>query len=232
MKKSIRQLILGCFGLLALCQPVKAEITSVPDSVYLFTYATVPDLGRSGLKMAWSTDLKSWFSIGNGFAFLSSDYGSWGPHKHMIEPFVKRESDGDWHCYWKLTDSGKAWAKTSSHDLCAWMPQVYYMTEDAPQPSAEMVAAEVVLNHQTERGYYQKVDYNLVESLIQYTEHQAYRTMLNQERTEQDVTRFAGLEPLNATVRVSDERPLTISDKLIGIFFEDISYAADGGLYA
>ena len=40
MKKSIRQLILGCFGLLALCQPVKAEITSVPDSVYLFTYAT------------------------------------------------------------------------------------------------------------------------------------------------------------------------------------------------
>ena len=232
MKKPMKQIWLVLIGLLFLMQPSRAEVVSVPDSVYLFTYATVPDLGRSGLKMAWSPNLSTWFSIGNGFAFVSSDYGAWGPHKHMIEPIVTHENDGSWVCYWKLTDSGKAWAKATSQNLCAWNPQIYYMTEQAPQPTSQMVAAEVLLNGETEHGYYQKVDYKLIESLIQYAEHQAYRTMQNQERTEQDIVRFAGLEPVNAVVEVSDKHPLAISDKLIGIFFEDISYAADGGLYA
>ena len=38
-------------------------------------------------------------------------------------------------------------------------------------------------------------------------------------------------QPVTATLHVSNSEK-TISDKLIGIFFEDISYAADGGLYA
>ena len=37
---------------------------------------------------------------------------------------------------------------------------------------------------------------------------------------------------LHATLRIDTTRQKTISDKLIGVFFEDISYAADGGLYA
>ncbi len=39
-------------------------------------------------------------------------------------------------------------------------------------------------------------------------------------------------EPVNATLTVESAIGKPISDKLIGIFFEDISYAADGGLYA
>ena len=38
-------------------------------------------------------------------------------------------------------------------------------------------------------------------------------------------------QPITATLTVTNQEK-TISDKLIGIFFEDISYAADGGLYA
>ena len=37
--------------------PVSAHVQEVmnePDSVYLFSYATVNDAGRSGLKLAWS----------------------------------------------------------------------------------------------------------------------------------------------------------------------------------
>jgi alpha-L-arabinofuranosidase len=37
---------------------------------------------------------------------------------------------------------------------------------------------------------------------------------------------------VNATLNVDMQEQKTISDKLIGVFFEDISYAADGGLYA
>ncbi|MDR0573447.1 MAG: carbohydrate binding domain-containing protein, partial [Tannerella sp.] len=39
-------------------------------------------------------------------------------------------------------------------------------------------------------------------------------------------------EPVNATLTIEGATGKPISDKLIGVFFEDISYAADGGLYA
>lgn len=44
--------------------------------------------------------------------------------------------------------------------------------------------------------------------------------------------RFAGLEPVEAIVRVRMNDAKPISEHLIGIFFEDIIYSADGGLYA
>ena len=40
------------------------EMTSTPDSVYLFSFATSGDDGRSGLRFAWSTDKENWFEIG------------------------------------------------------------------------------------------------------------------------------------------------------------------------
>ena len=60
--------------------PVSAHVQEVmnePDSVYLFSYATVNDAGRSGLKLAWSTDATRWFSIGNGYGYVKCDYGAW-----------------------------------------------------------------------------------------------------------------------------------------------------------
>lgn len=52
------------------------------------------------------------------------------------------------------------------------------------------------------------------------------------ERMAQDGERFASLGNVTATLTVDMSRQKAISDKLIGVFFEDISYAADGGLYA
>ena len=55
---------------------------------------------------------------------------------------------------------------------------------------------------------------------------------MSAERMESDATRFASLTTATATLTVTPGEKKAISDKLIGIFFEDISYAADGGLYA
>ena len=53
------------------------------------------------------------------------------------------------------------------------------------------------------------------------------------ERMHDDATNLAGLtETVEATLTIDNHKEKVISDKLIGIFFEDISYAADGGLYA
>ena len=49
---------------------------------------------------------------------------------------------------------------------------------------------------------------------------------------KQDAVRFAGLPPVIADIRVNMEQTKTISNRLIGVFFEALNYAADGGLYA
>ena len=56
---------------------------------------------------------------------------------------------------------------------------------------------------------------------------------LSAERMHDDAQNLAWLKsPVKATLTVDQNRQKPISDKLVGIFFEDISYAADGGLYA
>ena len=69
--------------------------------------------------------------------------------------------------------------------------------------------------------------------LRQYFRQQAEDVQLSSERMHDDAQRLGTLPATmtaTLTVNISDTKP--ISDKLIGIFFEDISYAADGGLYA
>ena len=67
---------------------------------------------------------------------------------------------------------------------------------------------------------------------MKFVDYRAYRDQLHNERTEQDAQRFAGLAPVSLQLTVRPEEAKPISDKLIGIFFEDINYGADGGLYA
>lgn len=45
------------------------ESANVPDSVYLFSYTTTQDDGRSGLRFAWSADKEQWFEIGKGCGY-------------------------------------------------------------------------------------------------------------------------------------------------------------------
>ena len=55
---------------------------------------------------------------------------------------------------------------------------------------------------------------------------------LYSENLSNDTERFKGQTEVQATLHIDANSSKKISDKLIGIFFEDISYAADGGLYA
>ena len=79
MKKS---LFAGIFGLAALCA----------GATDLFFYS--PEDGNGGLRFAVSDDGKNWRSIGNGFDFVRSDFGSWGSGKKMWSPqlFPDRKS--------------------------------------------------------------------------------------------------------------------------------------------
>ncbi|GAB6011291.1 hypothetical protein MK137Hg34_000082400 [Viscerimonas tarda] len=71
-----------------------------------------------------------------------------------------------------------------------------------------------------------------IDKLINEHKRVAYDKLLWAETPKGDPERFASLKPVEATIAVDNTKSKKISDKLLGIFFEDINYAADGGLYA
>ena len=72
-------------------------------------------------------------------------------------------------------------------------------------------------------------DLNILRAL---TNDAIVRNNNNNERAAQDPERFRGMTALKAYLTLKPNETKPISDKLMGIFFEDINYGADGGLYA
>lgn len=235
--KNLKQwaLVGACLCTLPVSSHVR-EVCNEPDSVYLFSYATVPDEGRSGLRFAWSPDGDRWFSVGDGYGYVRCDYGAWGAEKRMVKPELRRDEDGVWHCIWQLNGNGKEFAHAASADLLSWKRQSYFLKEDFGQHVSDAWHIypwqTVLVDGKKESGTVQKVAWENVNRMLQFAEYRAYRAQLHDERTEQDPQRFAGLQPVNVEITVRPEAAKPISDKLIGIFFEDINYGADGGLYA
>ena len=203
------------------------ETTATPDSVSLFAYATRGDDGRSGLRFAWSMDGKHWFEIGQNYGYLRCDYGRWGSQKKMLDPNLKQLPGGEWLCVWKLNDHD-GYGQARSKALIYWEAQQY------PRTTSDFEGTRVkakIAGHE-ETGTVSQVPWSVVDGLTRTYERNQYRNSLYGERPVQDKERFAGLKPIKATVTAQPEETKEISDLLIGIFFEDINYSADGGLYA
>ena len=81
-------------------------------------------------------------------------------------------------------------------------------------------------------GTVTKVPYKEVHDLTVYVGFRNARDAQYHETPNGDARKFANLEPLTATLSVGTGKTKDISSNLIGIFFEDISRAADGGIYA
>ncbi|MBE6287066.1 MAG: alpha-L-arabinofuranosidase [Mediterranea massiliensis] len=232
MNKTIGLLFTACL-LLLWALPMQAN---EPDSVYLFSYAKAN--GTTGLRFAWSVDGENeWMSVSDGFDYVKSDYGPWGSGKKMFTPHLQQDAvDGEWHCIWYLSGTGKALAHAASKDLLRWGPQSYFAPEQLkkyqPSKAYPTQTAKAVVSGVEEQGYVQFVPYTLIEDLVRHAEHKKYRQLLIDERTEQDPIRFARLNSVEATINVDVAAAKPISQEFIGIFFEDINYAADGGLYA
>ena len=203
------------------------ETTATPDSVSLFAYATRGDDGRSGLRFAWSMDGKHWFEIGQNYGYLRCDYSRWGSQKKMLDPNLKQLPGGEWLCIWKLNDHD-GYGQARSKDLIYWEAQQYPRT--TPDFEGTRVKAKIAGHEET--GTVSQVPWSVVDGLTRTYERNQYRNSLYGERPVQDKERFAGLKPIKATVTAQPEETKEISDLLMGIFFEDINYSADGGLYA
>jgi len=81
-------------------------------------------------------------------------------------------------------------------------------------------------------GTVHKVPWSLIRGLLDAQQLAAYHARQDQEAMDEDPVRFPRLRPVRATITVDGKDTRKISKDLIGVFFEDINYAADGGLYA
>lgn len=260
--------------LLAIILFAMPSLANEPDSAYIFVYSTKKNTDHNGMHIAWSVNNKDWRSIGPEHAFLKSDYGTWGPEKRMVSPYVYRDANGLWHCIWSVNEKDGAFSYTTSKDLIYWktqsypvvspenclMPEISYdgkkftitwlsgngqkvwlssttdfkNYEKAQQSTASKRVNDrktLEVNGEMQMGTVHKVSFKEVDNLIKTQQIAAYRSDLYSERITDDAKKYANLKPLTANISLKDEAPKKISDLLIGIFFEDISYAADGGLY-
>lgn len=90
----------------------------------------------------------------------------------------------------------------------------------------------VIISGNTETGTIHKVPWTTIDNLMKAEQSATYKQKLYAENTSTDSERFASLSSLNATIKIDASKSKEISNLLLGIFFEDINYAADGGLYA
>ena len=84
------------------------------------------------------------------------------------------------------------------------------------------VTEQALVDGQPVNGQVFKVPYAGVERMVQAVESAAYWAALNGELARDNEVRFQGLKPLEATIKIDAGRTKKISDKLIGMFFEDM----------
>lgn len=206
---------------------------SAVDSAYVFSYSTLLNRGRNGLHLAWSGDSLRWHEIGPEYSFLKSDYGDWGGQKRMLEPHLILGADGVWTAYWRVNEQEDVLALACSSDLVHWKPQSYCPSADVLRRFHTPAQVKLDLPFSGEViGDIHKVSWAEVQLLLDAAKMSAAEEAANSIRLRDDAELFPGLGPQRLSVSISGDASIPISDKLIGVFFEDINYAADGGLYA
>jgi alpha-L-arabinofuranosidase len=117
--------------------------------------------------------------------------------------------------------------KTTTNDF-----KTYSATEEATKADRLNLRETVRIDGEEQTGVINKLSWNEIDALIKWNEWSRFHEQQRADNTSLDAERFENLKTVDAEISVLPENSKTISDMLIGIFFEDINYAADGGLYA
>ena len=167
-------------------------------------------------------------------ASYSRDLVTWRPQDYprvstpqCLQPVVK-VMDNSFNVYYRDAQ-GHARRISASRDFRRF-------TNDMAMPFADTKIWQrdsVSIDGRLMDGQKFAVSSDEVQQLRTFFDEMEENGRLSAERMHDDKERLAHLpQVINATLSVCADSTKAISDKLIGIFFEDISYAADGGLYA
>lgn len=165
-------------------------------------------------------------------AAYSRDLVTWRPQdypvmstRQCLSPVVFANDDGTADIYYKSPE-GKRWVSASADFRRFSADQASQIDDDAWLRDTATIAGKLF------EGNLFEVPVAEVEAVASHFARQAEDGRKSSERMHDDNKNMVGLpQTLPCTLTVTNQEK-AISDKLIGIFFEDISYAADGGLYA
>jgi alpha-L-arabinofuranosidase len=227
----MKRLLLSLFAVSSLCPFCGTEqsantlsaqgISNHPDSIWVRLRNNSP---KEGAFVEYSNDGMVWQPVGGGQTVFSSDFGEWGAEKKMYTPVLRVEG-GKFRSEFLVNPKVMQVATTESEDLWLWKPQDYPVC--AP---AEFEARK----RQMEQDYLKpvRIPYSILDALEKKLEAQRFRARQESDNMRNDSSRFRDLDEAKYTLTVSLAEKKAISPMLFGIFFEDINYAADGGLYA
>ena len=180
------------------------------------------------LAHAASTDLVNW-SRQTYVPVMKDAMGKADMLNNVVEPEVYTK-DGTYSINWLSGDaSGIAGVvfTTTTKDF-----KTYTETKTGLVNDRTDLRTEITLAGETLLGTITEVDYSVVENLIKTMQAVRYKNDYNKTTPKSDSLLLTGLKPLEAKIIIDASQKKKISDLLMGVFFEDINYAADGGLYA
>ncbi len=166
-------------------------------------------------------------------AAYSADLVTWRPQdyprvstRQCLDPVVQAASNGFNIFYHSETGTRRVFASTDFREF----------SEDIDMPlfDSQLWRREAAMvDGRRVEGQRFAISRAEADHLRASFREKALDSQRSSERMHDDNRRLASLPAaLTATLSVDFNSQKPISDKLIGIFFEDISYAADGGLYA
>lgn len=150
------------------------------------------------------------------------------PGKNCLMPeVVFNSTKQNYTITWlSVNDGDSLYYRASTEDFRKYTPAIGISSEDRLNMRTKVSVSGVL-----EEGTIHKVPKKFVDGLLRAHELTVSRNQLWSETTKDYPELFASLESVDATITVNGSESKPISDMLIGIFFEDINYAADGGLY-
>jgi alpha-L-arabinofuranosidase len=168
-------------------------------------------------------------------AAYSEDLVTWRPQdyprmkeKGVLEPIMFQMDDGTFDIYFKTKDGQR-------HYVQATKDFRHFTESDEPSTITDdaWVRDTATVDGHKQMGNLFDVPKIHLDYICQYFAALDHENQLAREKMGDDPKRFAQIgNHLTTTLTVDPAQSKAISDKLVGVFFEDISYAADGGLYA
>ena len=161
----------------------------------------------------------------------SRDLAHWRPQDYprlkgvsqCLEPVAQYTAEG---LTVRFHDAAGQWFETTASEG-------YHFSTPQACTAPAPVHTTALINGQQQTGTVVRIAATELEALHAYkalSDRRGARNNINLHDTAP--FDFLNEKPLNAVVHPQPEAAKPISDKLIGIFFEDINYSADGGLYA
>lgn len=205
-----------------MASPFVTAMANHPDSVYVR-----PDIkdGTRDFQIAYSIDLAHWNHVSCNL--FESDYGTWGSEKKMYYPVLSYDGK-KYRATFIPNPKVNQIATTESDNFTLWKPQDY------PYIKAPQKMEDVIDRQQKEsRKNIIRIPWKDLQALL----NKKSISDINRRNDGENFVATAApiakdAKDVKVTMNVNSADRKAISPDLLGIFFEDISYASDGGLYA